>query len=89
MSVVLITHNLGVVAGTADRIAVMYGGRIMERAPVRKLFHQPGHPYTVGLLKSVPRVDRGKEEPLIPIRGQPPDATEDIPGCPFAERCRW
>lgn len=88
-SVVVITHDLGVVAGMADRIVVMYGGRVMEEAPSRRLFRQPAHPYTVGLLKSVPRIDRGGEEKLIPIDGNPPDATEEREGCPFAERCKW
>jgi len=88
-SVVVITHDLGVVAGLADRIVVMYGGRVMEEAPAGDLFEHPAHPYTVGLLKSVPRIDRGREKKLIPIEGNPPDATEQTPGCPFAERCRW
>ena len=88
-SVVIITHDLGVVAGMADRIVVMYGGRVMEEAPAKRLFHQPAHPYTVGLLKSVPRIDRGREKRLVPIEGSPPDPTDDNPGCPFAERCRW
>lgn len=88
-SVIVITHDLGVVAGMAERILVMYGGRVMEEAPARKLFHHPSHPYTVGLLKSVPRIDRKHEERLIPIEGSPPDPTEHVEGCPFAPRCRW
>ncbi len=88
-SVVTITHDLGVVAGMADRIIVMYAGRIMEEAPARELFHHPSHPYTVGLLKSVPRLDRGRAEELIPIEGRPPDTSKDIPGCPFVDRCPW
>ncbi len=88
-SVVTITHDLGVVAGMADRIIVMYAGRMMEEAPARQLFHRPAHPYTVGLLKSVPRLDRGRSDELIPIEGRPPDTSKDIPGCPFVDRCPW
>ena len=88
-SVIMITHDLGVVAGMADRIIVMYAGRVMERASAEALFRQPAHPYTVGLLKSVPRLDRGNSEPLIPIEGRPPDTSKPIPGCPFASRCGW
>ncbi|RVU49008.1 ABC transporter ATP-binding protein [Lujinxingia sediminis] len=88
-SVIVITHDLGVVAGMADRIIVMYAGRVMEVTAADKLFDSPGHPYTVGLLKSVPRLDRGHEERLIPIEGRPPDTSRPIPGCPFAPRCAW
>jgi oligopeptide transport system ATP-binding protein len=88
-SVVTITHDLGVVAGVSDRVIVMYAGRIMEEASANDLFHSPSHPYTVGLLKSVPRLDRGRVEELIPIEGRPPDTSKDIPGCPFADRCPW
>ncbi|WP_233497047.1 ABC transporter ATP-binding protein [Lujinxingia litoralis] len=88
-SVIMITHDLGVVAGMADRIIVMYAGRVMEVTEADKLFKSPGHPYTVGLLKSVPRLDRGHEERLIPIEGRPPDTSKPIPGCPFAPRCAW
>jgi oligopeptide transport system ATP-binding protein len=88
-SVIVITHDLGVVAGMADRIVVMYAGRVMEEAPVRDIFMRPAHPYTVGLLKSVPRLDRGKADRLIPIEGRTPDTSKPIPGCPFAERCPW
>jgi oligopeptide transport system ATP-binding protein len=88
-SVVTITHDLGVVAGVADRIIVMYAGRIMEEAPARQLFHEPSHPYTVGLLKSVPRLDRGRAKKLVPIEGRPPDTSKPIAGCPFVDRCPW
>ena len=88
-SVILITHDLGVVAGMADRIIVMYAGRIMEEAPAGALFAAPSHPYTVGLLRSVPRLDQGKDARLIPIEGRPPNVSKPIPGCPFADRCRW
>ncbi|MFW5968514.1 MAG: ABC transporter ATP-binding protein [Persicimonas sp.] len=86
-AVVTITHDLGVVAGMADRIIVMYAGRIMEEAPAMTLFHQPAHPYSVGLLKSVPRLDKGAKKELIPIEGNPPDTSNAIQGCPFAPRC--
>ena len=88
-SVIVITHDLGVVAGMADRIIVMYAGRVMERASADDIFRQPSHPYTVGLLKSVPRLDRGSSERLIPIEGRPPDTSKPITGCPFAPRCGW
>ncbi len=88
-SVVLITHDLGVVAGMADRVIVMYAGRVMEEALAEDLFRRPGHPYTVGLLRSVPRLDLGASARLIPIDGRPPDVSKPIPGCPFAPRCRW
>ena len=88
-SVIVITHDLGVVAGMADRIIVMYAGRIMEMGPAIDVFHRPAHPYTVGLLKSVPRLDRGRTERLIPIDGMPPDTSKPIPGCPFAPRCAF
>ena len=88
-SVIIITHDLGVVAGMADRITVMYAGRIMEEAPSKNLFDRPSHPYSVGLLKSVPRLDRGRAERLIPIEGRTPDTSKPIPGCPFAPRCVW
>ena len=88
-SVVVITHDLGVVAGMADRVVVMYAGRIMEQAPSKPLFDRPAHPYTVGLLRSVPRLDRGRTQRLIPIEGRTPDTSKPIPGCPFAPRCQW
>ena len=84
-AVILVTHDLGVVAGIADDVAVMYGGRIVEKAPVVPLFQNPGHPYTQGLLASVPRLDSRKR--LTPISGQPPDLTQLPPGCAFAPRC--
>jgi oligopeptide transport system ATP-binding protein len=88
-SVILITHDLGVVAGMADRIVVMYAGKVMEEAPATQLFHHPAHPYTVGLLKSVPRLDRGRAQRLVPIEGRTPDTSKEIVGCPFAPRCKW
>jgi oligopeptide/dipeptide ABC transporter ATP-binding protein len=82
---VLITHDLGVVAEMAERVLVMYAGRIVERADVHALFAQPRHPYTVGLLNSLPRLDGA--ESLTPIPGSPPNLLARTPGCPFAPRC--
>ncbi|NJQ01008.1 ABC transporter ATP-binding protein [Streptomyces zingiberis] len=86
MGLVLITHDLGVVADVADRIAVMYAGRIMETAPVDQLYRRPAHPYTRGLLDSVPRLDR-KGRGLRAVRGLPPDLRRVPPGCEFHPRC--
>ncbi|MBL8286962.1 MAG: ABC transporter ATP-binding protein [Rubrivivax sp.] len=83
---VLITHDLGVVAETADEVAVMYAGRIVERAPVRTLFERPEHPYTVGLLGAMPRLS-GHAARLASIAGQVPSPLAQPPGCRFAERC--
>ena len=88
-SLVLITHDLGVVAGMTDRINVMYAGFIVETATTLDLFDRPSHPYTVGLLHSMPRVDSVEGEPLIPIEGRPPDMRRAPRGCPFAPRCAW
>jgi oligopeptide transport system ATP-binding protein len=88
-SLVLITHDLGVVAGMTDRINVMYAGFIVETATTGDLFEAPSHPYTVGLLHSMPRVDDREGEPLIPIEGRPPDMRNAPVGCPFAPRCAW
>ncbi|TDB98399.1 ABC transporter ATP-binding protein [Actinomadura sp. 7K534] len=86
MGMVLITHDLGVVAGVADRIVVMYAGSVAEQAPARELYARPAHPYTRGLLASVPRLDR-RGGPLVPIKGAPPDPAALPPGCPFRPRC--
>ncbi|MFF3269974.1 ABC transporter ATP-binding protein [Streptomyces chrestomyceticus] len=86
MGLVLITHDLGVVADVADRIAVMYAGRIVETAPVHDLYRAPAHPYTRGLLDSIPRLDRKGRE-LYAIKGLPPSLTAVPPGCPFHPRC--
>ena len=86
-SLILITHNLGVVARYAQRIYVMYAGRIVEYGPTADVFHQPYHPYTVGLLKSVPRLDQPKRERLQSIAGQPPDLIYAPEGCAFQPRC--
>lgn len=87
MSILLITHDLSLVAGFCDRVLVMYGGAIVEDAPVDSLFANPKHPYTQGLLRSIPRLDTGKEEPLIPIPGVPPNLARTPKGCVFAPRC--
>jgi oligopeptide transport system ATP-binding protein len=87
-ALLLITHDLGVVARYADRVAVMYGGRIVETAPSRVLYRTPRHPYTLGLMASVPRLDGDVGRRLVPIEGQPPDLAELPPGCAFSPRCR-
>jgi oligopeptide transport system ATP-binding protein len=86
-AVMLITHDLGVVAGTCQFVNVMYAGHIIESAPVKQIFETPAHPYTVGLLKSIPRLDDLRNSPLTPIAGQPPDLAKEIIGCPYAPRC--
>src|SRR5690606_31660676 len=86
-SVILITHDLGVVAGNADRIAVMYAGRVVEKGSAREIFEDPLHPYTRGLLASVPRLDAERKQTLVPIPGQPPDPARLPEGCPFRPRC--
>ena len=87
-SLILITHDLGVVARYADRVAVMYGGRIVEQASARSIYKNPQHPYTRGLLASVPRLDSDSSQRLVPIEGSPPDLSRLPPGCAFAPRCR-
>jgi oligopeptide/dipeptide ABC transporter ATP-binding protein len=87
-ALILITHDLGVVARMTRRVAVMYAGRILESAPTGALFAEPKHPYTVGLLHSIPRLDAPPGS-LRPIEGAPPDLHEVPPGCPFAPRCAW
>jgi oligopeptide transport system ATP-binding protein len=87
-SVILITHDLGVVAGVSDRIMVMYAGRVMEKAATKTIFKETAHPYTIGLLRSVPRLDTGGGRArLVPIPGLPPNVARPLPGCPFADRC--
>lgn len=87
-SLLLITHDLGIVARYADRVAVMYGGRVVETATVRDLYKNSRHPYTLGLMASVPRLDSDAGRPLVPIEGQPPDLAQLPPGCAFSPRCR-
>jgi oligopeptide transport system ATP-binding protein len=89
MTIVWITHDLGVVAGIAQRVIVMYGGLIIEEAPVNELFANPSHPYTVGLIGSLPRVDETEHSRLFSIDGQPPVLYQKPHACPFAPRCKW
>lgn len=89
MAIIWITHDLGIVAGLADRVLVMYAGHIIESAPVRELYANPRHPYTMGLLRSVPRLDSSKSSRLIPIDGLPPDLIGLPMACPFAPRCKY
>jgi oligopeptide/dipeptide ABC transporter ATP-binding protein len=86
-AIILITHDLGVVAQTCSRVIVMYGGMIMEEGPVENIFYHPQHPYTQGLLRSLPRHNGGMRERLVPIDGTPPNLLHPPKGCPFAERC--
>ncbi|HZS19888.1 MAG TPA: ABC transporter ATP-binding protein, partial [Pseudonocardiaceae bacterium] len=86
-ALIMITHDLGVVAGIADEVLVMYAGRPVERAPVDDLFTRPLMPYTIGLLGAVPRVDVAQRRPLVPIQGNPPLLVDLPPGCPFQPRC--
>jgi oligopeptide transport system ATP-binding protein len=88
-SIILITHDLGVVADVCSRIIVMYGGLIMEEGTTEQIFYNPKHPYTMGLLKSVPRMDVAEKQRLIPIAGTPPDLVKPPKGCPFAARCDY
>ena len=88
-ALILITHDLGVVAGMTQRINVMYAGRIVETGTTGDIFAEPSHPYTVGLLHSVPRMDETEPQPLIPIEGTPPDQRSAPVGCSFAPRCAW
>jgi oligopeptide transport system ATP-binding protein len=87
-ALILITHDLGVVARHADRVCVMYAGRIVESGPARAIYETPRHPYTVGLMASVPRLDQPVTRKLVPIEGQPPDLAALPPGCAFEPRCR-
>jgi oligopeptide transport system ATP-binding protein len=86
-SIILITHDLGVIAGMTDRVVVMYAGRIMEQAPTRVLFSRPANPYTIGLLKSIPDVGNDRQRELYQIPGMPPDLAQLPHGCAFQERC--
>ena len=89
LSVMFITHDLGVVAGICDRVLVLYGGLIMEEGKLNEIFYKTAHPYTLGLLESVPRLDQEKTQRLMPIGGSPPDMLKPPKGCPFYPRCRW
>jgi len=88
-AVIIITHNLGVVARYADRVNVMYAGRVIETGSAEEIYGNPKHPYTVGLLASVPRLDETRKEKLIPIEGLPPDLAQLPIGCSFYERCKF
>jgi oligopeptide transport system ATP-binding protein len=88
-AVLLITHNLGVVASMTKRVLVMYSGFVVEIATTEAIFAHPRHPYTVGLLHSLPRFDGGQSRDLVPIEGTPPDQYTPVQGCPFAPRCAW
>ena len=87
MSIIWITHDLGVVAGLVDRVIVMYAGHVVEEATVDQLYYEPRHPYTIGLLKSLPRVDNARREKLTAIEGLPPNLIDAPAGCPFQPRC--
>jgi len=87
MAIILITHNLGVVAGMCERVLVMYAGRVVEEGPTDEVFSSPKHPYTWSLLRSLPRLDSDERKPLRPIEGMPPDATSLPSGCAFHPRC--
>jgi dipeptide transport system ATP-binding protein len=89
VSIIIITHDLGVVAKIADRVNVMYAGKIVESGPVRDIFYNPQHPYTKGLLASMPRLDSDRSQPLRPIPGTPPDLFAPPAGCAFAARCEY
>jgi oligopeptide transport system ATP-binding protein len=86
-AVMLITHDLGVVAGSCQHVNVMYAGHVVETAPVKQIFETPAHPYTVGLLASIPRLNDERGNKLTPIAGQPPDLLHPPAGCPYAPRC--
>jgi len=88
-ALIIITHNLGVVARYADRVNVMYAGKIVERGTARQIYSDPRHPYTLGLLRSVPRLDEPRKQMLDPIEGHPPDLVDLPEGCNFQDRCRF
>jgi oligopeptide/dipeptide ABC transporter ATP-binding protein len=89
VALIIITHNLGVVARYADRVNVMYAGRIVETGTARQIYHNPSHPYTLALLRSVPRMDQPRKAKLDPVEGQPPNLMQLDPGCAFRPRCRF
>jgi oligopeptide/dipeptide ABC transporter ATP-binding protein len=87
VALIIITHNLGIVARYADRVNVMYAGKIIESANAHDIYHRPRHPYTLALLRSVPRMDQPRRARLDPVQGQPPDLWRLDPGCAFRPRC--
>ena len=89
VAMIIITHNLGVVARYADRVNVMYAGRIIESGTAPDIYYRPKHPYTLALLKSVPRMDQVRQAKLDPVQGQPPDLSQLDDGCPFRPRCKF
>jgi peptide/nickel transport system ATP-binding protein len=89
MAMIIITHDLGVVAGRTDEVAVMYAGRVVERAPTPDLFKKMRMPYTEALLAALPRLDAAPHTPLPAISGRPPDPTRPLQGCSFSARCRY
>lgn len=89
MAVIWITHDLGVIAGLVEKVAVMYAGFVVEMAPVKYLYRDTSHPYTLGLLESLPKIDAVAKQRLIPIEGLPPDLLKEPNSCPFAPRCRY
>ena len=88
-ALILITHNLGIVARYAHRVYVMYAGKVVEHGPALEVYHRPAHPYTAGLLASVPRLDESRRTRLSPIEGQPPDLISAPQGCAFHPRCAY
>jgi oligopeptide/dipeptide ABC transporter ATP-binding protein len=89
VAIIIITHNLGIVARYADRVHVMYAGKVIECGTAQEVYHNPRHPYTLGLLRSVPRLDQPRKTKLAPIEGQPPDLTNLPVGCSFQPRCQF
>lgn len=88
-SIIMITHDLGVIANMCNRIIVMYGGTIVEEGTAKEIFNEPKHPYTMGLLRSIPKLESGIKKKLVPIPGTPPDLISPPKGCPFAPRCNY
>jgi oligopeptide transport system ATP-binding protein len=88
-SIILITHDLGVVADIADRVVVMYAGKVVESGSLDEIFYNPRHPYTWGLMTSMPRLNQSRDQELLPIPGAPPDLISPPKGCPFAARCKY
>jgi oligopeptide/dipeptide ABC transporter ATP-binding protein len=89
VAIIIITHNLGIVARYADRVNMMYAGRLIERGTCKEIYHNPRHPYTIGLLRSVPRLDQPRKAKLDPIEGQPPEMLDLPPRCSFLARCKF
>ena len=89
VAIIIITHNLGIVARYADRMNMMYAGKLIERGTCKEIYHNPRHPYTIGLLRSVPRLDQPRKTKLDPIEGQPPEMVNLPPVCSFLDRCKF